>query len=58
MKTQSFDPAVYYACKVPGASKLPNAAGSKYYAEKVVDMLLSAAICLATAVVLLVLVTM
>jgi len=58
MKAQTAAPTAYYACKVPGGHKLPNAATRRYYIEKLVDGLLAAAITLAAIVVLVVLITM
>lgn len=58
MKVQTVNPAVYYACKIPGGHKLPNAAEKRYYAEKLVDTLLAAAITLAVVVIGIVLITM
>lgn len=58
MKGQTVSPTVYYACKVPGGHKLPNAAQRRYYAEKLTDTLLAAAITIAIVVIGIVLITM
>ncbi len=58
MKVQTVNTAAYYACNKPGAHKLPNVAEKRYYAEKLVDSLLAAAITLAVVVIGLVLITM
>lgn len=58
MKAQTVNAAAYYTCKVPGGHKLPNAAERRYYAEKLVDTLLAAAITVAVVLVGIVLITM
>lgn len=58
MKVHTVSPKNYYACKVPGGHSFPNAADRHITAEKVVDVLLSAAITLAIIVIGLVLLTM
>lgn len=58
MKAQTVNATAYYACKAPGGHKLPNAAERRFYVEKLVDILLAAAITIAIVVVGIVLVTM
>lgn len=58
MKVQTVNATAYYTCNEPGAHKLPNAAERRYFAEKLVDSLLAAAITLAVVVIGLVLLTM
>ncbi len=58
MKAQTANVTAYYACHKPGAHKLPNAAEKRYWAEKVVDSLLSAAITLGVLLISMVLITM
>ena len=58
MKANTINATAYYSCNEPGAHKLPNAASRRYYTEKVVDGLLSAAITLAVLLIGVVLITM
>lgn len=58
MKSQAIRSTAYYACKVPGGNKLPNAATGRYYLEKIVDGILATAITLAVVVIAIVLITM
>lgn len=58
MKANTISATAYYTCNEPGAHKFPNAAQRRYYAEKVVDGLLAAAITLAILVIGVVLITM
>lgn len=52
MKVQTVTAATYYAAKDPRAHRYPNAANRRFYAEKVVDGLLAAAITVAAVVIL------
>ena len=47
MKVQTVTAATYYAAKDPRAHRYPNAANRRFYAEKIVDGLLAAAITVA-----------
>ena len=58
MKAHTVSAKTYYACKFPGGHLFPNAVDKRITAEKVVDILLSAAITLAVMVIGLVLLTM
>ena len=58
MKAQTVSAKTYYACKVPGGHLFPNAAEKHFTAEKLVDILLSAAITLSVVVIGVVLLTM
>jgi hypothetical protein len=53
MKARTITAATYYAAKDPRAHRYPNAAKRRFYAEKIVDGILAAAITVATIVILL-----
>ena len=53
MKAQTVTAATYYAAKDPRAHRYPNAVKRRFYAEKIVDGLLAAAITVAAVVILL-----
>lgn len=58
MKAHTVSNNQYYACKVPGSQRFPNAAGKRYYLDKIADGALAAAIALAAVVIVIVLLTM
>lgn len=53
MKTRPVTAAVYYAAKDPNANRYPNAASRRYFAERILDGVLAAAITVSVVVVLL-----
>lgn len=53
MKLSDVSARRYYACRIPGAKRYPNAADKPNIAELLVDALLGAAITVAAVVVLL-----
>lgn len=53
MKYPTVSARRYYACRIPGARRYPNAANRPNLLEKLVDILLAAAITVAVIVVLL-----
>lgn len=53
MKANTVSRYNYYACRRPTYSRVPNAAGRRYFWERLLDTVLAAAITLAGVVILL-----
>ena len=53
MKVQTVTATTYYAAKDPRAHRYPNAVKRHFYAEKIIDGILAAAITIAAIVILL-----